>query len=154
MGAPGPLADLSPSALRVLDARYLRRDASRPVIETPTELFDRVARAVSHAELVLGTAREADRWQETFGRLLTTLDFLPNSPALMNAGTSLGRLFLLASPPPRRRGRRDRRGGVAIVFPAGDHHEAVRMAYPEYARLAKPALGEFCTHEREKSISE
>lgn len=92
MGAPGPLADLSPSALRVLDARYLRRDASRRIIETPTELFERVARAVSQAELVLGTAREADRWQETFGRLLTTLDFLPNSPALMNAGTSLGQL--------------------------------------------------------------
>lgn len=92
MGAPGPLADLSPSALRVLDTCYLRRDASRRVIETPTELFERVARAVSQAELVLGTAREADRWQETFGRLLTTFDFLPNSPALMNAGTSLGQL--------------------------------------------------------------
>jgi ribonucleoside-diphosphate reductase alpha chain len=92
MGTRGRLADLSASARRVLDARYLRRDASRRVIETPTELFDRVARAVSQAELVLGTAREADRWQETFGSLLRTLDFLPNSPALMNAGTSLGQL--------------------------------------------------------------
>ena len=42
----------------------------------------------------------------------------------------------------------------AIVFQAGDHHEVVRMAYPEYARLVKPALGKFCTREREKSISE
>jgi Ala-tRNA(Pro) deacylase len=42
----------------------------------------------------------------------------------------------------------------AIVFQAGNHHEAVRMAYPEYARLAKPLLGEFCTHEREKSVGE
>ncbi|HSL48010.1 MAG TPA: YbaK/EbsC family protein [Candidatus Deferrimicrobiaceae bacterium] len=42
----------------------------------------------------------------------------------------------------------------AIVFQAGNHHEAVRMAYPDYARLAKPLLGEFCMHEREKSIGE
>jgi len=42
----------------------------------------------------------------------------------------------------------------AIVFPAGNHHEVVRMAYTEYARLVKPLLGEFCMHEREKSISE
>lgn len=41
-----------------------------------------------------------------------------------------------------------------IVFQAGNHHEAVRMAYAEYARLTKPLLGEFCTHEREKSIDE
>jgi Ala-tRNA(Pro) deacylase len=41
-----------------------------------------------------------------------------------------------------------------IVFQAGNHHEVVRMDYPEYARLANPVLGEFCTHEREKSISE
>jgi len=92
MGSPGLGADLSPSARRVLDARYLRRDLNRQVIETPGELFDRVARAVSQAELVLGTAREADRWQGVFGSLLSTLDFLPNSPALMNGGTALGQL--------------------------------------------------------------
>jgi ribonucleoside-diphosphate reductase alpha chain len=83
---------LSPNALRVLEARYLRRDGLRRVVETPEELFLRVARAVSQAELLLGRAREADRWQETFGSLLTSLDFLPNSPALMNAGTPLGQL--------------------------------------------------------------
>jgi Ala-tRNA(Pro) deacylase len=41
-----------------------------------------------------------------------------------------------------------------IVFQAGNHHEVVSMPYPEYARLANPVLGEFCTHEREKSIAE
>lgn len=92
MALSGPVAELSPSALRVLEARYLRRDANRRVVEAPAELFDRVARAVSQAELVLGTAREADRWQEAFGSLLARRDFLPNSPALMNAGTSLGQL--------------------------------------------------------------
>jgi hypothetical protein len=42
----------------------------------------------------------------------------------------------------------------AIVFQAGSHHETVRMAYPDYARLAKPLVGEFCLHEREKSVGE
>jgi ribonucleoside-diphosphate reductase alpha chain len=83
---------LSPNALRVLEARYLRRGSDGRVIETPEELFRRVARAVAHAELLLGTAREAERWEETFHQLLTALDFLPNSPTLMNAGTPLGQL--------------------------------------------------------------
>src|SRR5512145_1062410 len=86
------MLDLSSNALRALEARYLRRNADRRVIETPAELFHRVARAVAQAELLLGTAREADRWQEAFHGLLTSLDFLPNSPTLMNAGTPLGQL--------------------------------------------------------------
>lgn len=57
MRALGRMADLSPSALRVLEARYLRRDANRRIIETPTELFDRVLRAVSQALLVLACSR-------------------------------------------------------------------------------------------------
>jgi ribonucleoside-diphosphate reductase alpha chain len=87
-----PPAPLTPNALRVLEARYLRRDSERRVVESPDELFHRVARAVAQAELLLGSAPAADRWQETFRRLLAALDFLPNSPALMNAGTPLGQL--------------------------------------------------------------
>ena len=88
---PAP-AMLSSNALRVLEARYLRRDQDRRVIETPDELFARVARSVAQAELVLGSAREAERWEEIFQALLSSLDFVPNSPTLMNAGTSLGQL--------------------------------------------------------------
>src|SRR3990172_7917006 len=93
------IALLSPNALRVLEARYLRRDAARRVIETPEELFLRVARAVAQAELLLGTAHEADDWQEAFHGLLASLDFLPNSPTLMNAGTPLGQLSACSVPP-------------------------------------------------------
>jgi ribonucleoside-diphosphate reductase alpha chain len=92
MSGGSAIALLSPNALRVLEARYLRRDAARRVIESPEDLFLRVARAVAQAELLLGTAREADDWQEAFHGLLASLDFLPNSPALMNAGTPLGQL--------------------------------------------------------------
>jgi ribonucleoside-diphosphate reductase alpha chain len=90
--ADGPTGPWSAGALRVLEARYLRRDVAGRVIETPDELLLRVARAVAHAELLLGTAREAERWEARFHELLTALDFLPNSPALMNAGTPLGQL--------------------------------------------------------------
>ncbi|MBI4270241.1 MAG: adenosylcobalamin-dependent ribonucleoside-diphosphate reductase [Candidatus Rokubacteria bacterium] len=86
------MAELSPNALRVLEARYLRRDAARRVAETPAELFRRVARAVAQAELPLGPAWQAEEWQEVFHSLLASLDFLPNSPTLMNAGTPLGQL--------------------------------------------------------------
>ena len=88
----GHVVNLSPNALRVLEARYLRRDGARKVVETPAELFARVARAVAQAELAYGSARAAAEWEETFHHLLTSLDFLPNSPALMNAGTPLGLL--------------------------------------------------------------
>jgi ribonucleoside-diphosphate reductase alpha chain len=83
---------LSPNALRVLEARYLRRDGARKVIETPAELFTRVARAVAQGEPAHGSAQEAAEWEEIFHDVLTSLDFLPNSPALMNAGMPLGQL--------------------------------------------------------------
>jgi ribonucleoside-diphosphate reductase alpha chain len=83
---------LSENAHRVLEARYLRRDAEGRVNETPDQLFARVARAIAHAELLLGNREQAVIWEERFYRLLTSLDFLPNSPTLMNAGTPLGQL--------------------------------------------------------------
>lgn len=83
---------LSENALRVLEARYLRRDAQGNLCETPEQLFARVARALAHAELLLGNREQAALWEERFYRLLTRLDFLPNSPTLMNAGTPLGQL--------------------------------------------------------------
>jgi ribonucleoside-diphosphate reductase alpha chain len=87
---------LTGNAVRVLEARYLRRDDRRRVIETPAELFQRVANAVAQAE-----TSDVARWADEFYRLLTSLDFLPNSPTLMNAGTPLGQLsacFVLPVP--------------------------------------------------------
>ncbi|HVV47684.1 MAG TPA: adenosylcobalamin-dependent ribonucleoside-diphosphate reductase [Bryobacteraceae bacterium] len=84
--------EISEDGLRVLRARYLRRNDRGETMETPDELFERVARAVSEAELLYGTAADARQWEERFGRMMAALDFLPNSPALMNAGTPLGQL--------------------------------------------------------------
>jgi ribonucleoside-diphosphate reductase alpha chain len=76
MSAPA----LSPNALRVLEARYLRRDTSCAVIETPEELFQRVARAIAQAELLLATEREADHWQAVFHDLLSPSTFCRTRP--------------------------------------------------------------------------
>lgn len=80
------------NALRVLEARYLRRDAEGNIVETPQQLFHRVAHAIAEAELLYGATADANRWEERFHGMLAALDFLPNSPTLMNAGTALGQL--------------------------------------------------------------
>lgn len=84
--------EISENGMRVLKARYLRRDLRGQVVETPQQMFERVARAVSEAELVFGPASNARFWEERFSEMLVALDFLPNSPTLMNAGTQLGQL--------------------------------------------------------------
>jgi ribonucleoside-diphosphate reductase alpha chain len=85
-------SDLSGNALRVLEARYLLRDFQRRVIETPEQLFERVANAVALAETAFGDREGASCWAERYHALLAARDFLPNSPTLMNAGTALGQL--------------------------------------------------------------
>ena len=83
---------LTENARHVLEARYLRRGDRREIVESPEELFARVARGVAEAELSFGDGADAALWEERFHALLTALDFLPNSPTLMNAGTGLGQL--------------------------------------------------------------
>lgn len=83
---------LSNNGLRVLEARYLQRDRQRRITETPEQLFESVASSIANAELLLGNDQQFDYWQDRFNRLLTSLDFLPNSPTLMNAGKTLGQL--------------------------------------------------------------
>ena len=82
--------ELTENALRVLEARYLLKDEAGKVVETPDEMFRRVARTIASAErLHKGNPAE---WEEKFYSLLTDLKFLPNSPTLMNAGKDIGQL--------------------------------------------------------------
>ena len=83
---------LTANALQVLRARYLARSGG-VVVETPEQLFGRVASHVSGVESALGcSADEVAAARATFERMMTTLEFLPNSPTLMNAGRPLGQL--------------------------------------------------------------
>jgi len=80
------------NAMEVLKKRYLIKDDGRNVVETPGELFRRVARHVSGAEKRFRSAVTATEAEETFYDMMRELAFLPNSPTLMNAGTALGQL--------------------------------------------------------------
>ena len=85
--------ELSLNAITVLEHRYLMRDDDGLVVETPAELFRRVANAVAAAEVKWSaTPEERQRLEHEFYRLMATRRFLPNSPTLMNAGRRLGML--------------------------------------------------------------
>lgn len=85
-------ATLTDNALAVLRARYLAREGGL-VVETPQELFRRVARHVTNVEGRYGTsAEELAQLRTSFERMMSDLEFLPNSPTLMNAGRPLGQL--------------------------------------------------------------
>ncbi|MHC4228573.1 MAG: ribonucleotide reductase N-terminal alpha domain-containing protein [Planctomycetota bacterium] len=83
---PGDAPVLSGNALKVLQSRYLIKDVQGNCIETPAQLFSRVASSVAQAEAKYGANRaEVKRWHKKFYDLMASLEFLPNSPALMNA---------------------------------------------------------------------
>ncbi|HOK56379.1 MAG TPA: adenosylcobalamin-dependent ribonucleoside-diphosphate reductase, partial [bacterium] len=77
---------LSINAINVLRKRYLLRDEKGEIIETPEEMFRRVAKYVASCE------KEKSKYEEEFFNIMANLEFLPNSPTLMNAGTPLGQL--------------------------------------------------------------
>lgn len=82
--------NLSANAAEVLKKRYLRRDELGNVAETPGEMFGRVASHVSQAEAKYGC--DAEFFRSKFFKIMSDLEFLPNSPTLMNAGLPLGQL--------------------------------------------------------------
>ena len=85
-------AKFRPIVARVLSERYLRRDPEGRVVETPDELFRRVARGVAAAEERYGGSEAVARQAESFYEALASRHFLPNTPTLMNAGLPRGQL--------------------------------------------------------------
>jgi ribonucleoside-diphosphate reductase alpha chain len=83
---------LSDNAIRVLERRYLTKNEEGEVIEAPEQMFRRVARTVASAEACYNTGTNPEELEETFYQLLSSLEFIPNSPTLMNAGKDLGQL--------------------------------------------------------------
>ncbi|HTY82188.1 MAG TPA: vitamin B12-dependent ribonucleotide reductase [Dehalococcoidales bacterium] len=83
---------LTDTALQVLTKRYLKKDNEGKVIESPDEMFRRVAHFIAAAELIHNPKANIKPIEDEFFRLMTSLEFLPNSPTLMNAGRELGQL--------------------------------------------------------------
>jgi ribonucleoside-diphosphate reductase alpha chain len=93
---------LSKNAVTVLEKRYLLKDQQGQLAETPEGLFKRVARALAEPDRLYGASdADIEATAETFFNLTHSLDFLPNSPTLANAGTRTGQLsacFVLPVP--------------------------------------------------------
>ncbi|TSD02644.1 MAG: ribonucleoside-diphosphate reductase alpha chain [Parcubacteria group bacterium Athens0714_16] len=83
------------NAMKVLESRYLRKDGNGKIIETPQQLFRRIASNIAAAEKIYDpniTDEDLMKIEKCFYRLIASLEFLPNSPTLMNAGTTMQQL--------------------------------------------------------------
>ena len=90
--AQNPTPLLSANAVTVLERRYLRRNEEGEVLETPLDMFKRVADTIASAEKGFKTGRVPAELAKDFLQMMTSLEFMPNSPTLMNAGRELGQL--------------------------------------------------------------
>jgi len=85
-------AKLTENARYVLEARYLVKDPTGKVVEKPEDMFARVARNVASAEAQYDNGPDQEATEKQFFETMAALDFLPNSPCLMNAGRQLQQL--------------------------------------------------------------
>ncbi len=93
LGIPNDELKVPINSLIVLAARYLLKDENGKIVETPTQLFHRVAKAIAEAEKKFGKNEEQmQKIEEEFYQAMASFKFMPNSPTLMNAGTKDGQL--------------------------------------------------------------
>ncbi len=115
---------LSENALKVLEKRYLKKDEQGNVVETPEQMFRRVAKTIAEVEQNYPKSPyRAEELEERFYELMAEFYFLPNSPTLMNAGTTLGQL------------------SACFVLPVGDSMQEIFEAIKKTAIIHKTGGG-------------
>lgn len=117
------LPRLSKNAMTVLERRYLLKDQQGRVTETAAQMFRRVAEAIACADKKFTTGADATALAEQFYTMMARLEFLPNSPTLMNAGRELGQL------------------SACFVLPVGDSMEEIFDAVKHTALIHKSGGG-------------
>ncbi len=89
---PTSAINLTENSLRVLEKRYLKKDKNGKPVETAADMLHRVARTIAQAELIYDPKADVKAFEDEFYEVMESLDFMPNSPTLMNAGRELGQL--------------------------------------------------------------
>jgi len=116
--------ELSENARVVFEKRYLKRDDSGAVLESPEDLFRRVADNIAQAEERFGAGPEkVEETADLYYNLMASLCFMPNSPTLMNAGRELQQL------------------SACFVLPVGDSMESIFDAVKHTAMIHKSGGG-------------
>ncbi|NCP78678.1 MAG: adenosylcobalamin-dependent ribonucleoside-diphosphate reductase, partial [Desulfuromonadales bacterium] len=114
--------NLSKNATTVLTKRYLKRDNQGKPTETAADMFRRVADTIDAAEPTI-KGKKKQSYADDYYRMMTALDFLPNSPTLMNAGRELGQL------------------SACFVLPVEDSMESIFEAIKNTALIHKSGGG-------------
>ena len=113
-------ADISDNADVILKKRYLMRDNNGKVVEDAQGMFRRVAHAIAKGDMLYGASLDkVDQTADRFYQMMANLDFLPNSPTLMNAGTGQGTL------------------SACFVLPLTDTMEGITRASHDQAMVQK-----------------